>query len=141
MSTVHVSVIGALAGEELLSARAFDCANCIRDVRATLGHRPSRPVKLFHNDVQAQDDFIPTAGETLQFSVVISVAIAEEEQGSLLQQIHEARSEDVFTVFNGFSEAAKDDSAVVLAAAGRCGRGVCLSCASVANVMLLGLGN
>ena len=115
MSTVRVSVIGALAGEELLSARAFDCACCVRHVRAALGHRPSRPVKLFLHAVQVEDDFVPTAGETLQLSVVISDAITEEERGSLLQQVREARIGDVYDVFRDFSDAAKDDAAVVLA--------------------------
>lgn len=131
MASVRVSVIGALNGEQLLPEKAFDCAGCVQSVRAALGHRPSRPVKLLLKGEQVQDDFVAAEGATLQFAAVVSPGLAEEERIALLQKLRDARGEwQSQAIFQGFSDAAKDDAAVVRAAVQRFG--CCLADASAA---------
>ena len=120
MATVRVRVLSALSGEELLPETLFECLELCQNVRMALGARPSRSVALFHEGALVADDFQVAASERVQFSAAIGDVLSVEEREQLLQTLRDLMYRyQVTYAFEHFSDAARDDRAVFLAAVQR----------------------
>lgn len=119
MSAVTVTVVNAISASLLLPETCFEPAHLVPRLLALFGHRPSRPVMLMHDGVVIDNSFQAVAGASLALTAVLGRAVPDEERSELLQRLEEAEPSDLEEVFEEFSEAARDDEAIVFKAVER----------------------
>ena len=111
--------MSAVSGRELLPMTCFPCAKIVDSILAALGSRASRPVMLFHNGEIANQDFQVASDAHVELAAVVVDAVTPEDRDRFLQALEHWEGSPHMqsaTIFEKFSEAARDDKEIVLAA-------------------------
>lgn len=133
MATAQVRCTSALSGEVLLPTTSLPCVGLPQRVRALLGSRPSRPVTIFLNGAVVDEELSVASDGHVELTAAIGDALTPDERQGLMQKLDDAEDSEaedaaLCDVFAGFSAAARDDTALVLAAVRK--DGYCLPHAS-----------
>ena len=110
MVFANVRVTSAIAGTEFLPWTTFQCAGLIEQVLSALGSRPGRVLNLFHHGVMVRE--VQLAPEDrVELKAVVSDALTVEQRKALVETLvsHEIHDYQVFNLFAGFAEGARDD--------------------------------
>ena len=120
MAFAYVRVLNGVSGCELLPQTRIGSARVASTVLGLLGSRPSRRVTLFHLGRVVESDYSVPDGALFELTATIGDALTYEDREDLVDELtraHEVRGWCCH-VFQRFSDAARDDRALVLVAVG-----------------------
>jgi len=115
-AAAHLRVANALGATELLPWTELPCSGIAERILVMLGSRPSRPVALFRNGSIFGKEAQVLPGEHVELTAVVGESLSEQDCETLIVRMTQIESWKADWLFATFSESARDDERVVLAA-------------------------